>query len=75
MKSLALLPREEILVSSNNGSLLLTNHRLRQTIGPKTNQQLSSILLRNISSIVMNYKENTLFLIVAVVSFIAAIVG
>jgi len=65
-----LLPDEEILVSSNQDTVVLTNQRVHHADKEWGRSHQITIFLENISSIEMLYKSNPIFLVVAIFCFL-----
>lgn len=69
-----LLNEEKVEVTSNDGSLTLTNLRVQHENKEWGKAKIVSILLKNISSIEITYKSNIVFIILAVVVFLLTII-
>lgn len=65
-KKIKLIETEKIITTSSNGEITLTNHRLRKVVGSSGNGMLTSILLRNISSIYMISKRKNIYLVLGI---------
>lgn len=61
-----LLEKEKIITTSANEGITLTSHRLRKVVGSSANGMLTSILLRNISSIFMISRRKNIYLFLAI---------
>ncbi len=61
-----LLETEKIIITSSNKEITLTSHRLRKVVGSSGNGMLTSILLRNISSIFMISRRKNIYLFLAI---------
>ncbi len=59
------LPDEEILVTSNQDTIVLTNQRIHMSDKQWGRTYQITIFLENISSIEVLYKSNPLFIIIA----------
>lgn len=64
-----LLANEEVIVSSNQERIVLTNQRIHQADKEWGRSYLITVFLEDISSIEMLYKSNPVFLVLAAVSF------
>ncbi len=64
-----LLQDEKVITKSKEGSTILTNYRIQYSDKKWGKAYTSSILLKNISAIEINYRSNVLLLIVAALSF------
>lgn len=62
-----LLKQEKIDVTSDNGSLILTNIRVQYQVNELGKAKITSILLKNIASIEVTYKSNLLFAVIAAI--------
>jgi hypothetical protein len=68
-----LLSDEEILVSSNQDKIILTNQRIHQSDKQWGRSYQITLFLENISSIEALYKSNLILLVLAVVTFLAGL--
>jgi hypothetical protein len=68
-----LLPNEEILVSSNQDKVILTNQRIHLSDSEWGKSYQITIFLEDISSIEMLYKSNPLLLVLAAVCFLVGL--
>lgn len=68
-----LLQNEEVIVSSNGDKIILTNQRIHQEDKQWGRSYQLTIFLGNISSIEMLYKSNPVFLVLAAIGFVFAI--
>jgi hypothetical protein len=68
-----LLPDEEILVSSNQDKIILTNQRIHLSDSEWGKSYQITIFLENISSIEMLYKSNPLLLVLATVCLLVGL--
>jgi hypothetical protein len=70
-----LLPDEEVLVSSNEDRVILTNQRIHQSVKDCGRANQITIFLENISSVEMLYKSNPLLLVLAGFFFLAGLIA
>src|SRR5260221_1634856 len=70
-----LLPNEEKLMSSKDDKVVLTNYRIQNNDSQWGKSFTQIIFLEDISSIEVKYKDSTLFLMLAVICIVAAILG
>jgi hypothetical protein len=62
-----LLPNEEMLITSNENKIILTNHRIQMTNSVWGQSFTVSIFLEKISSIEIKYKSNILLIILGAI--------
>ncbi len=63
-----LLPNEEILITSNEDKIILTDHRIQMNESSWGQNFTISIFLENISSMEIKYRSNILLLVFGVIS-------
>lgn len=68
-----LLPNEEVLTTSNDDKIILTNHRIQMTCPVWGESYSISIFLDDISSIVIKNKRNVLFIVLCVICLVGGV--
>jgi len=66
-----LLPQEKLLLESNNKTLKLTTHRVRQETRASGRAQIKSIMLEELASCAVTRSSNPLLIVLAIVLLIA----
>lgn len=65
---------ESVIMDSNDNSVLLTTHRIRYKSNQGSKSHITSIMLKNISSIEIHYKSNQWLFYVGITFLITGIV-
>ena len=68
-----LLPDEKVAVTSGNYPIILTNQRIRQHVTISGKTYLTSIFLKNVSSIEVAYKSKPIYLKMGIITLILTI--
>ncbi len=74
MKQNYLLEHEKIITTSGNGNAILTNLRIQYSDKKWGKAYTLSMLLKNISTVEVNYKSNRLLLIIAGLIFLVGLI-
>ncbi|MCR9172351.1 MAG: hypothetical protein NXI10_07675 [bacterium] len=61
------MTEEKTITESSDGSVLLTNHKIRYTSNEKGHDRLTSIMLNEIATIEIVYVDNRIYLIIGII--------